>query len=385
MKRILIPYYSAGYGHYSFAKALSHYFKIHAPNWEIRLFDIVKELDAKNLDELYVQSWKKILASSNWVKKFSFRLGILFYPITNAVLQWHEKINLEKFHTFVEAWKPDAVLATHWGGGRLVHAYKKHYKRQDLSLSYIFTELAGKFPPINCGADWYYAMSEQAEKDLRSLGVDKDIITRIGLVVQPNLQAILASEESTRPEFIKACRQEMGLRPDAFTVVFSLGGEGLGKATKFLQQFYDRNSSAQLLVLTGNNIALAEWIKKTLSPRAGKSLIQAFSYLPDLNKPFIIADAFAGKCGTSFAMETIMLGKPLLVTHLGAPNEGMNKDYLLAHGYGKYLPKPKAFCDFIDLLAEEGPDLQAFKSSFSVSLPGNGAEDVVVNFISRLS
>ena len=62
MKRILIPYFSAGLGHVSFAKAIQHYLGRKRPDWEVRLFDPGLELPDQRLNRLYVDNWKKILA-----------------------------------------------------------------------------------------------------------------------------------------------------------------------------------------------------------------------------------------------------------------------------------------------------------------------------------
>lgn len=376
MRRILVPYYSAGYGHYSFAKALLHYFRLHAPEIEVRLFDISKELQAPDLQELYVDSWKQILAMPFALKKLAFGIGSLFHPVTNRFLLGPEQKARDKLDQVFGEWQPDAILATHWGAARLFSLYRKD-RGLTFPLWYIYTELGGAYPLIKCGADVYYALTDQAARDLTRIGVAAGSIRRVGLVVQPDLQANLAAPEYASSAYIAACRQELGLHPGRFTLVFSLGGEGIGSAMAFLKRFYHGARNAQIMALTGNNTVLHDRIRQELPPETGKALVLPFGYLPDLTKPFVVADAFAGKCGTSYAMETVKLRKPLLVCYLGAPNEAENMKWLVNKGFACHVPSPGRFVATINRLADRGPEWLRLVESLGNESAGNGAEDIV--------
>ena len=62
-------------------------------------------------------------------------------------------------------------------------------------------------------------------------------------------------------------------------------------------------------------------------------------YQEDISGILGAADVLAGKCGTGYAMLSIAKGIPLIVTHIGAPNERENMLHIVENGHGWYCPR----------------------------------------------
>ncbi len=79
----------------------------------------------------------------------------------------------------------------------------------------------------------------------------------------------------------------------------------------------------------------------------------ALGYQEDISGIIGAADVLAGKCGTGFAMMAMATGVPLIVTHLGAPNERGNMRYVVENGYGWYCPRPRLFAERVSLIIRD--------------------------------
>jgi processive 1,2-diacylglycerol beta-glucosyltransferase len=165
----------------------------------------------------------------------------------------------------------------------------------------------------------------------------------VDLFLQPELENLPPKTEA---------RLALGLEPDRFTVMFSLGGEGIGRVFEFLRACRLMRCQAQFVVICGRNEELVGKIAKEFPDCPGQPPIVSLGYQANLRVPLAACDVVAGKCGTSSAMETIMLRKPLIVCQPGALNEKDNKDYVVRHGYGWYLPHPLRFARFVSKLAD---------------------------------
>jgi UDP-N-acetylglucosamine:LPS N-acetylglucosamine transferase len=377
MKRILIPYFSAGYGHVSFAKAIKHFLQADHPDWEIRLFDPGAELPNQKLNTLYVDNWKKILAMPGPIKTALFAVEPLFASLSQSINDRYINQAKPAAAQFLLNWQPDAIIPTHWGCANLFDQARRDpllAAGKKPAIWYVYTELGGAYQLINCGADIYFALTDEAGQDLRRVGVADSTIVPVGLVVQPEIQ--VAARETNNQPLKEAARLSLGLNANLFTVVFSLGGEGLGRAMDFLQAYYKKGANAQIIVLTGKNRRLFDQIGAELPPRPDRPLVKPFAHLPDLITAFQAADILAGKCGTSFAMETVKMYRPLLVCQLGAPNEKKNMEYLVRHGFGWYVPRPAQFVEKIERLGTRSTEWQASQAAFRAVGTDNGAQTI---------
>ena len=346
MRRVLIPYFRAGFGHMAVAHAVERAFHARSAAIATRPVDLGAQLGVKALESLYVGSWQGILRLPRPLQAVLYALNGLFpwgFGLANARAM---RLSLGAAAAFLRRENPDAIVSTHWG---CCHLLDRARRREgiDLPLFYVYTELAGAYRPLNCGADTYFCMTEEAGQALVRVGVPRERIVHIGLVVRPELRGEL-------PPHGEACRA-LGLRADRYTVLFSLGGEGIGRVTPYLDHYLAQGGEAQILVMTGRNERLLADLRQRYRPPAEGPRVLAVGVLPSPRDALAAADVVAGKCGTSFAMEAIAAGRPLLVTQVGAPNEATNSDFMVRHGYAVRTPTPAGFTAAVDRMAAGGP------------------------------
>lgn len=379
MTRILIPYFNAGFGHISFARAIETALRRRRPDWEIGLMDAGAEIPGERLTDLYVRSWQKILGQPGWVKSAVFGLNGAFPWAFAALNRRAIKEALPGLRQFLESASPDVVVPTHWGCGHLFSAARQDFGYH-YPIVYLYTELAGAYKQIRCGADRYFCLTEESGRALRNTGIPADSIKVTDLIVQEELASDLPGSAESR--------RALGLEADRFTVLFSLGGEGIGSALPFLDNYYEHGSHAQILVLAGRNRAFLAELRRRYPARPGHAKIAPLGYLPDLKLPFASADLFLGKCGTSFAVESIRAGKPLLINNIGAPNEADNRDYMVGHGFAIYVPRPAEVTARIETLATDENLYRQALAPFAGVSRRNGADEIadyIIDLVSQRS
>jgi UDP-N-acetylglucosamine:LPS N-acetylglucosamine transferase len=371
MPRVLIPYFSAGFGHMAVAHAVEHGLRGRGADVQTRLVDLGAELGVKALDGLYVGSWQGMLRLPRWVQTVLYALNGVFPWGFGLANERAMRLSLDAASALLHSEKPDAIVSTHWG---CCHLLNRARGREGITvpLYYVYTELAGAYRPLNCGADTYFCMTDDAGAALVRVGVPPDRVVPIGLVVRPELCGDLPPRAEARRTF--------GLREDRLTVLFSLGGEGIGRVIPFLDHYLAHGRSAQILVLAGRNARLLATLGQRYPPRADGLRVVPVGVLPSPREALAAADLVAGKCGTSFAMEAIVAGRPLLVTQVGAPNEATNRDFMVRHGYAVRAGRPADFTAAVERMAAAGVG----KAGEAVHR-ATGADEVAAYVCRRLS
>jgi UDP-N-acetylglucosamine:LPS N-acetylglucosamine transferase len=342
-RKILIPFYHGGAGHLSNAKAIEHAICERRPQWEVKLVDPVEVLQAASLNRLYVEDWKRILAMPYPVQKVSFALNAAMPGVGVAVNSLAVSTYAEACADYVAAEKPDLVMSTHWGAAQLFCAGRKKLG-SELPIWSLYYEFGEALPMYYSDADRVFFITSKVRQELIDTGHAPDRLTEIDLLAQPDMKRPLPSKAEARAA--------LGIDPDKFTVMLSLGGEGIGNLLMFVSHYARRGSKAQMLVLTGRNAALLKRLGAFLDRNpSAKDFIVPYGFQPDIRAQLGAADIVAGKCGASFVSEVVCTRKPLAILQLGAPNEAGNRDYIIEHGYGWSTPTPRVFTALVERLA----------------------------------
>jgi 1,2-diacylglycerol 3-beta-galactosyltransferase len=373
-KRVLVAYFLGGAGHKSFAVTIKEGFSSLSTAWEIALCDVEQDLPAPSLGALYVEAWKRLMALPLSIQQVLFFLNRSFYLLALWINDRRVKKVLDVAVKYLEIIKPDLIIATHWGASHLFVRARER-ARMDFQVWMINGELGGEYQLFKTGANRYWCMTDKARQGLIKIGVDEQRVYRCSFFLQAAFQHMQKDS--------REARAELGLDPDRFTVVFSLGGEGIGKTRKYVRYFARHCPHAQLVVLTGRNAAMLKRLQDD-SLISRQSAIKIFGFLPEVLLPFQAAHLFAGKFGASFASEAMFLRRPVVIVQLAAPHESHTKDFLVREGFGWYLPSPRQFAEKIEYLATHPEDYQAVLQGMNSELQFTGGEDIAQAAISVL-
>jgi UDP-N-acetylglucosamine:LPS N-acetylglucosamine transferase len=176
-------------------------------------------------------------------------------------------------------------------------------------------------------------------------------------------------------------RRGLGVPQENLVVVLSLGGEGIGHTLPFIEAFARDVKGASLVVLTGRNAQLVSRIQE----RVRSASVIAMGYQEDISGIIAAADVLAGKCGTGYAMMAIATGIPLIVTHLGAPNERANMQHVVENGNGWYCPRPRRFTERVSMLVRDRAACRDSTGTKTAANLRNGAEDIAAAIVDTLA
>lgn len=377
VKKILIPYFNAGAGHIIAAQAIAYYINMKKPEWEIRFLEPADEFKDKMLDKYYRQSWKIILKKP-YLAKFGFHvLGETFTSVSLAIIKRVIKAAVPKAIGFLLGYKPDLIIATHWGCGHIFNAARKEYG-YDIPLLYARNDLGGAYRVQDCDADIFFVTSNEGKKDFIRVGVPKEKLIKVNFLIRP--QCI--ENKITKKE----ARIKLDIPEDAFTILLTAGGEGLGFGSIiefvdiFVREAKEKNMKARIIIVTGRNQKLlATLISKFQMPE-----VVPLGYRDDMHVLTAASDIVGGKCGAIYSMETIMMHKPFIVTVIGAPNEYFNKEFIVNNDFGWYAPKPDDFIAILRDILSDSNILEEKNRNLSKLSLKNGAEEIADTIINML-
>jgi UDP-N-acetylglucosamine:LPS N-acetylglucosamine transferase len=369
-RKILVPYISAGLGHFVNAQAVSHYLRLLRPEWEIRLMDVVEEFDDHLLRRAYQELWKTVLVLPPALSSFFFDMELRAPALFSRINRKFLRTSIPKAAEFLAEYRPDAVMSTHWA---CTHLFVVARGETAVPILNLHGELGGVFALANCGADLYFAYTEGARAGLVSVGVPADRIVRIPFIVHPDML------DDGVPR--SAAKRALGIPEDRLTVVFSMGGDGMGPAMKFVDAFVESVPEATLVVLAGRNGELLEEAKR----REDGSRVVVYGYLPDISGILSAADLLAGKCGTSFVTLAVKRRIPLIITRIGAPNERDNMRHVVENGFGWLCTRPREFADCLRGIIRDPTGYRQAAERLQAVDGENGAAVIASTIVERLA
>ncbi len=368
-KKVLIPYFLAGSGHFAIAQAIEYYLRESGKDLEIRFLEPGEEFKDKRLNDFFKQAWKLILKMRKAPREILFGIDKAVPSLSSFINEQYLRTAIFKGMGFLAGYRPDLIISTHWGCTQLFNEARKKME-MDIPLFSVFTELAGGHKLINCGADLYFVMTDEALENLMRFDIPKEKIKRVNFIVRPQFECNKLSR--------KEARDRLNLPDSAFVLLFSMGGEGIGPAFQYINRFLQIFPEGKMLILTGRNEKLTNEIKKKYQDEG----ISVFPYRDDVEVLVAASDVLAGKCGGSFSTEAIKTRSPFIITQIGAPNERPNMKYIIKHNYGWYTSSPRKFARILEQIHSDRSCLESVKRNLDNVPEENGASEIASYIIS---
>jgi UDP-N-acetylglucosamine:LPS N-acetylglucosamine transferase len=375
-KKILVPYFLAGGGHIIAAESITHYLNLKRPEWDIRFLEPADEFEDKKLDRFFRRSWQLLLQKPN-LAKFVYSFFANTFPSTTiAANKTAIKGAVPKAIGYLLGYQPDLIITTHFGCGHIFDSARKELGHE-IPLLYVRNDLGRAFHIQDCNADILFVTSEDAKNDFIRIGVQKDKVKNVNFLVRPQF----VENRLTKSE----ARKKLDIPQDAYTILFTCGGEGLGfgSITEFvdvyLQILKEHHLIARALIVTGRN----EELRAALERKYRIPEVMPLGYRDDMHVLTAASDLVGGKFGAIYSMETLTMRKPLIGTILGAPNEYYNKEFVVNNGYGWYAPTPRDFYAVLENLLNDTKIIEETNDKLS-RLPLKSGAEVVADTIIQI-
>jgi 1,2-diacylglycerol 3-beta-galactosyltransferase len=201
-------------------------------------------------------------------------------------------------------------------------------------------------------------------------GMPAEHISVTGQPVLPDFAA--------RAERGRAMRRELGLDPNAFTVVLMGGGDGMGRLTQTARAIAASGLPLQLVALCGRN----ERARVELSELG----IHAVGFTDKVAEYMGAADVLASKAGPGAICEAFVAGLPIALYDAVPGQESGNVDLVVESGAGAWCPEPRQVVAQLQLwLHDREAHARAAQASRAQARP-NAAMDaarIILNFSER--
>ncbi|MCM8782751.1 MAG: glycosyltransferase [Candidatus Omnitrophica bacterium] len=237
---------------------------------------------------------------------------------TQRIRELIHKAHTEKLKVLFDGFKPDVVACTQAYPCGMVADYKKTFNL-DLFLVGILTDYAPHSYWIYDNVDAYIVPSYEVGQKLVRDGVLEEKIKPLGIPIDLKFN---------KPLDKNAINAELGCDPKLPKVLIMGGGQGLGPIKKVLLSMDRINQDFQILVVTGTNKKLYNWITK----RRFRKKIFHFGYIDFVEKLMEVSMLIVTKPGGITTAEALAKKLPIIIVNPLPGQEAMNTKFLLKEG-----------------------------------------------------
>lgn len=310
--KIFIIYASTGGGHLSAARALQAAIEMRYPDqYQVEIVNIPLITGSQRVHLLY-ESYNTLLKADPRYAKHGLRL-LNAFNVERVVIPWLRRAYLN-IRRFVQLEQPDLIVSVH---AILNHSVTRALRECGLHgrIPYVIlcTDLTDNFLRgwANPNATKAITFTEKARQQLIAFGMPAEkIVVHHGFAVNPSFFI----EPLGKAE---ACEQ-LGLRPDLFTVLVSLGGVAIPRKTiAIVRQLIRSGLPLQLLVICGLNRSLKR--KMHYLARTTPIRMHVHGFTQRISLMMSAADLMISKPGPGTIMEAVIKELPLLLDDVTEP------------------------------------------------------------------
>lgn len=325
-KKILILYTSIGLGHKYIAFNIAYH--LEWAGFEVKLHDVL-ELQSGFI--VKVGEWFHSLINRRF--PFVWRwlyLSEMFSKITMPLRVPLAGRNRQNVKQAIEAFKPDAVLATQTSASAPV-AYMKQHGEYNGKLIIAFSDYHFHSYWFYKEADLYLVNIEEQKQELEKLGVASENISIVGITLKPFTQADT-----------EAVKQKLSLTGKD-VVLISSGSLGIGFSEQLLLDYATelqlKLPNTQLMVVCGKNETMKHHLIEEASKKSLHNMTILGFYEP-MSELYALTKVFLTKPGGLTVAEALRDNVQMITTHFLPGQEELNYKYLTKHDLMSFIPDP---------------------------------------------
>lgn len=312
--RLLSLSAAVGAGHVRAGQALDAAAREYYPDDACRHIEVLK-YTTRAFRKLYADSYLYLVQHRPAVWGMLYRLmgRNVERKRLNTLVRAYDTAMYHRLMDRLNAFKPDAVVATHFLPSNVVLAHRGGR----LPTWVVVTDYDVHSVWVNPKAEGYFVATPEVKAQLVRYGVEDGRVHVTGIPIDPVF---------TRPLSRAAARRKLGL-PDGRVVLLSSGGFGVGDFESAIDRVASVKTPFTLAVVAGKNKRL----EKKLRARCDANL-RVFGFVTNMQDFMAAADLLISKSGGLTVSEALAVGTPMLVLWPIPGQEERNADYLLERG-----------------------------------------------------
>lgn len=377
--KIFIIYANTGGGHLSAAKALQAAINLRHPDqYQVEIVNVPLISGSQRIRMLY-ESYNVMLRADPRYAKHGLRL-LNAFNVERVVLPWVKRgyLNVRRF---LERGQPDLIVSVH---AILNHAFTRALRecgwQQRIPYVIMCTDLTDNYLRgwANPSATKAITFTETARKQMIEYGMPAEkVVVHNGFAVNPSF----FMETMTKEE----ARDQLGLDPNTFTVLVTLGGMAIPRKTAAIVRMLIRsNLPVQLLVICGTNRTLKR--KMHYVARTAKIRMHVHGFTQRISLMMSAADLMISKPGPGSIMEAVIKELPLLLDDVTEPmpQEIGNLAFALEHGIARSITSYRQLPRMVSQLMNDHAEYEKMRENMRQLKNENAIFDVAEEVLSLL-
>lgn len=319
--RILVLSVSAGAGHVRAAAALEAQAKESFPTVEIKHIDLMT-LVSPAFRKLYSEFYIKLVEHhpSLWAYLYRVTDRMPRDAVMAQVRRSVERLNTRALDTTIEDFAPQHIVCTHFLPTELLS--NKLRRGRDIPRVWVqVTDFDLHRMWVQPHMHGYFTANDEVAFRLTESGIPADRVHVTGIPIMPVF---------TRALDRAACRAELGLNAQRFTLLLTSGGAGLASGGSMLERLLALPGDFQMIALAGKNAALLERYQDLAKRFPNR--VAAIGLTNTIERLMAASDIAVTKPGGLTVSECIAMELPMLLISPIPGQEERNADYLLEHG-----------------------------------------------------
>ena len=322
-RKILFATVQAGGGHIATAIAMAQSIETKYPDhFNILVLDFMKEVGCTKFDRMHKGLWRFALRYPFFVRLGQIIIDLV--PGINIKLQRQILNNFaRKAYSYISQNPVDLIVSNHPFVTTGLALAKKTFGLQVPVLTFANEPYMISALWADPDADYILTPTLDSTNRLSRMGVCKNKLETIGWPVK---QAFFKKKSKIN------IRRQLDL-DHRFTSVFLLGGEGIATVSKpLIVSLATSSNPIQLVVICGRNKSLFYALKSMQIPH-----LKVLGFVENLADYIFAADVVVGKSGPACVYESLVVGRPFLITGYAGLNELGVLRFLQHHSLGFYV------------------------------------------------
>jgi 1,2-diacylglycerol 3-beta-galactosyltransferase len=260
-------------------------------------------------------------------------------------------------------WQPDIVVSVFPALGRSIDRALSSIG-STVPIVTVVTDLVTVHAAWICNVcAAYLVATPEAADAFAKAGIPRERIRCYGL---PVLESFI-QQRSHRAEL----RRSLRLDTDVPMVLLMGGGEGSGHLASIVEALANACRDAQLVVITGNNHALRQY----LTSRRFAVPCTILGYVDNVDDWMFASDLLITKAGPTTVTEALHTGLPMILTD-SLPQEAGTIRYLVEHGAARFASQARDIAATVVELLDQPGHLELLRRNGKALRGRNAARDI---------
>jgi UDP-N-acetylglucosamine:LPS N-acetylglucosamine transferase len=366
MKHIDLYTIDIGGGHIAPAMAIKEQFDLLGyKDLEVHVVNLGLALGANFLRYIYRFYWNSALRYPPLINAFYRGVDNPFMvKIIDRILGI---TILPRFVQYLEREKPDLVVSTYFTFTHYLELLKTVGQLDAITVVLNPEPFDSHYIWFSPTFDWSLVFSRKSREEIAEKGISASRLREFQFPIKPSF----ARRKESKPTL----RRKLALETKPFTALFFFGAEGVGPVKKYMAMLIERKLSLQVVVVCGRNVRLRKDLEALAAGPTGPVRIAVRGYMNNLADYIAAADVVVGKSGPNQVFETLVQGRPLIISSFLA-NEKETTNWVISNRVGWLTRTPSQLAMRLAKLADRPDILAEYQRNINKLKLHAGAEEI---------